>query len=243
MAGTVLETIDAQLDDLFRSWNWLSTILAATLIIYLLYPLLVSEEPETHPLLLSRQANISQIRHANESAIYRSLETAHGYPLKGGLNVKESGAAKWATGRDGDLRDIWRRAVQGSETANGMQMGEVGKLHTVLGMAQVIDHDMTGISKEINIIGKHVKQQNAISVAVYLPNSVELLTVVFGASPSRTTMQYANLDSCCLLWVYSRPDTLWSTRRHCSPTSANRERGFSDRFCWFCAIRRGQAAL
>jgi hypothetical protein len=180
MPSAWLEAFDAQLDELFRSWNWLSTVLAAVLIIYLIYPLLASEEADCHPLLLSRQANIAQIRMPGESAVYRSLETAHGYPLKTGLNVKPSGAAKWAVGKDGDLRDIWRRSVQGSITENGMQMGEVGKIQTVLGMEKVIDHDMDSISNEINAIGKHISEQGVSSVAVYLPNSIELLTVVFG---------------------------------------------------------------
>lgn len=184
MAANLLEIADAKLDELFRSWNWVSTILAATLIIYLIYPLLTAREPDTHPLLLSRQANISQIRQPGESAIYRALETPHGYPLKSGLNVKEPGAAKWAVGKDGDLRDIWRRAVGGSVTENGTQMGEVGKMYTVLGRQKVIDHRMESISKEINVIGKHIKQQGASSIAVYLPNSVELLTIVFGKRQS-----------------------------------------------------------
>jgi len=176
---TLLETIDAHLDEFFKGWNWLSTILALILVLYLVYPLIVSGEPDTHPLLLSRQANISQIRQPGESAVYRSLDTPHNFPLRSGLNVKEAGAAKWATGKDGDLRDIWRRAVQGSVTENGMRMGETGRIRTVIGQ-QVIDHDLDNITKEINFIGRFVKEQNVASVAVYLPNSVEILIVIFG---------------------------------------------------------------
>lgn len=180
MAATWLERLDAQVDEAFKSWNLLSTILATVLLLYLIYPLLVSEEPDTHPLLLSRQANISQIRQPGESAVYRSLETPHGYPLKSGLNVKEAGAAKWATGKDGDLRDVWRRAAQGSEGEIGVPGGQIGKIQTVLGRENVIDHDMSSVSKEMKIIGNYIKQQEATSVAVYLPNSIELLTIVFG---------------------------------------------------------------
>lgn len=176
---TLLERIDSQLDEFFKGWNWLSTILAVILVLYLVYPLIVSEEPDTHPLLLARQANSSQIRQPGESAIYRSLDTPHSFPLKTGLNVKEAGAPRWATGEDGDLRDIWRRAVQGSVSERGMRMGEIGKIQTVVGQ-QVIDHDLQSISREINILGKYIKQQDIASVAVYLPNSIEILTVIFG---------------------------------------------------------------
>jgi len=176
---SLLETIDAHLDEFFKGWNWLSTILASILILYLVYPLIVSGEPDTHPLLLSRQANISQIRQPGESAVYRSLDTPHNFPLKSGLNVKEAGAAKWATGKAGDLRDVWRRALNGSVTEHGMSMGETGKFHTVIGQ-RVIDHDLKSLTKEINIIGKFIKEQNVASAAVYLPNSVEVLVVIFG---------------------------------------------------------------
>jgi len=176
---TLLERLDAHLDEFFRGWNWLSTVLALVLVLYLVYPLIVSGEPDTHPLLLSRQANISQIRQPGESAVYRSLDTPHNFPLRSGLNVKEAGAGKWATGKDGDLRDIWRRAVNGSVTENGMKMGETGKIHTVIGQ-RVVDHDLKSITKQINVIGGFIKQQNVASVAVYLPNSVEVLVVIFG---------------------------------------------------------------
>lgn len=177
---SIIDRVDAQLDELFKGWNFLTTVLAFVLLVYMIWPLVTSVDPDTHPLLLSRQANISQVRQEGESAVYRSLETPHGYPLKTGLNVKTPGAPKWAAGKDGDLRDIWRQAATGPLNESGEATGTVGKILQVLGRQNVVERDMASISKEINVIGKHIKEQGATNVAVYLPNSVEFLTTVFG---------------------------------------------------------------
>jgi len=39
-----------------------------------------------------------------------------------------------------------------------------------------------GISKQINIIGQHIKQQGGSRVAIYLPNSIEFLTTLFACA-------------------------------------------------------------
>jgi hypothetical protein len=61
-------------------------------------------------------------------------------PLNSGLNVKESGASRWAQGRDGDLRDIWRKAISGSSESNG-PTGK-GRILTVLGTEKIIEHNL-----------------------------------------------------------------------------------------------------
>lgn len=178
--ANLLERADAQLDELLRGWNFLTFIILTVLLIILVYPLLIAVNPDTHPLLLSRQANVSSVRQPGESAIHRGLEVSHGYPLKTGLNVRDADTPKYAEGKDGDLRSIWRQAVNGELDSTGKPSGMIGKIMTVRGTEKATEHDLANVSKEINSIGQYVKQKGANYVAIYLPNSIELLTVVFG---------------------------------------------------------------
>lgn len=179
MSG-IIERLDAQLDELFRGWNFLTLIILTALLIVLIYPLVTARDPDTHPLLLSRQANISAVRQPKESAVHRSLEVPHGYPLKSGLNVRDSRVSRYASGRDGDLRSTWRQAVSGELDSNSQPTGKVGKFVTVRGSERAIEQDLRTISVSINAIGGYVKEKQAKYVAIYLPNSIELLTVAFG---------------------------------------------------------------
>ncbi|KAJ4167926.1 hypothetical protein NW754_011741 [Fusarium falciforme] len=108
----------------------------------------------------------------------------HGMPLNAGLNVKDSGASKWSRGRNGDLRDVWRKAATGGEE------GATGRLLTVLGSQNVVDHKLEDITRQINLIGQHIAEAGGIRVAVYLPNSIELLVTLFACSfyPNLTTV-------------------------------------------------------
>ena len=175
-----LQRADAFLVDLFAGWNNTTTVLATIILIYIAYPWLTWRDPDTHPLLLARQSTSSPVRRKGESAIHRSLESPHGYPLKSGLNVKEPGAPRWSAGRTGDLRDVWRRAVQGHLNDDGTLSGKKGKFLTVLGVEQVVEQDYESISKEINVIGQHVQSAKGSVVAICLSNSQELLASIFG---------------------------------------------------------------
>ena len=179
MSG-VVERADAYLAELLGGWNVLSTAIAIIIGSVVFYSIYTAEEPDTHPLLLSRQANVALVRQPGESATHRSTDVPFGFPLKSGLNVKTPGAPKWSSGRDGDLRDVWRRAVGGVLSDNGEPTKQVGKILTIYGRENVVDHDLSVLSKEINIIGQYVKDKGATCVGVYLPNSVEALSVVFG---------------------------------------------------------------
>ncbi|KAF4556571.1 Hypothetical protein D9617_1g084490 [Elsinoe fawcettii] len=174
MAG-VAEQLDAQIAAFFSSWNVYTTVLAIALAGFVLYPLIFAEEPDTHPLLLARQARPSPVRQPKESAIYRSMEASHGYPLRSGLNVQDPGAPRWAAGKDGDVRDIWRSAI------NGGQNGEKGLIMTVHGKEAAEEHALEDLSKEINAIGQYL-QPHGKKVAIYLPNCVEYLSTVFGSA-------------------------------------------------------------
>lgn len=86
-----------------------SYTLIAVIVSLLFIPLFLSKDPDIHPLALQRQSNSSPIRLPKESAIYRSLETPQGFPLKTGLALKTE---KSYSTRDGDIRDVWNLAVE-----------------------------------------------------------------------------------------------------------------------------------
>ncbi len=134
--SNILETLDAGLTGLFGQWNGYSTGLVTVLVAILGYRILHATDPDVHPILLARQSTPSNVRNEGESAVYRSPLAPHGMPLNSGLNVKLAGASKWSRGRDGDLRDIWRKVVQGGDA------GAKGKLLTVHGSQNVEEHNL-----------------------------------------------------------------------------------------------------
>ena len=168
----IVEQIDEQLAALLSSWDVYTTIIALILAVFVIYPLFLGQEPDTHPMLLARQARPAPVRNPRESAVYRSLESPHGFPLRSGLNVKDPGAPRYSAGRDGDLRDIWRMFVNGGEHGKG-------KIMTVFGKEEVVEHDTAVVSKEMNVVGRRLHGKK---VALYLPNSIEYLTALFGMS-------------------------------------------------------------
>ncbi|KAL9594538.1 MAG: hypothetical protein Q9219_006979 [cf. Caloplaca sp. 3 TL-2023] len=177
---SIVQQLDAQLEQLFAGWNIYSTVICIGLLTYLLYPFFFAKEPDTHPFLLARQSTPSFVRHPGESATFRSLETYHGSPLKSGLNVKDPGAPIWASGRDGDLRDIWKKAIQGPTGDDGKPTGKPGSVFVVFGKEERVKYEFGDITKEINTVGEYLSQQAAKRVAIYLPNSVEYLVTLFG---------------------------------------------------------------
>jgi len=140
------------------------------------------QDADTHPLLLARQAVAAYVRQPGESAIFRSPETPHGYGLRTGLAVKPPGAPAYTAGRDGDLRDVWRRVTGEIPLEKDGGTGKTGKIQTVFGKEKLTEHNIADITRDINIIGKHLKEHGANRVAIYLPNSVEFLATVFAAS-------------------------------------------------------------
>lgn len=142
-----LESLDNGVTGLFGQWNLYSTGLVTLLIAIVGYRVVASREPDIHPMLLARQAIPSPVRNEGESPVYRCQAAPHGMPLNSGLNVKEPGASKWSQGKDGDLRDVWKKVIAGTED------GGKGKLLTVLG-AHVIEHKLGrwcgGIASIIN---------------------------------------------------------------------------------------------
>ena len=178
---SILQQVDSQLEHMLASWNIYTTLIALVLAAYLISPLFLYTEPDTHPLLLARQSSASYVRQPKESAVFRSLETPQGYPLKSGLNVKDAGQPKWTSGRDGDLRDVWKRAVSGPVDADGKPTkAEPGKVITMYGKEGAIEYSFTKLSSEINAVGQHMKAHGGSRVAIHMHNSVELLVTFFG---------------------------------------------------------------
>ncbi|CAN8095849.1 unnamed protein product [Discula destructiva] len=172
--------LDQGVTGLFYQWNGWSTAIVTTLVVALTYSIYSRTDPDTHPLLLARQAQASPVRFPGESSVYRSHSAPHGMPLNTGLNVKDPGASKWSRGRDGDIRDVWRQAVNGTSEP-GKPVGK-GKILTVLGGDKVVEHSHDDITRQINLIGQHILDQGGARVAIYLPHSVEFMTALFACA-------------------------------------------------------------
>lgn len=94
--------------------------------------------------------------------------------------MKPPGAPAYTAGKDGDLRDIWRRVTGEIPLDKNASAGRSGKILTIFGKEDITEHSIRDLTKEINIIGKYLQEHGAKRVAVYLPNSVEFLTSIFG---------------------------------------------------------------
>ena len=154
--SNVLARLDQELSSLVGQWNAYSTGIATALVLILTYAFINRVEPETHPMLLARQSQGSPVRREGESPVYRGHSAPHGLPLNSGLNIKEPGASKWAPGRNGDLRDVWRRAVSGPPDGEGTK--GTGRIFTVLGSEKVIEHKLGMLSvrrRRLHCCGKH----------------------------------------------------------------------------------------
>lgn len=137
-----------QLDELVTGvlgkWDIYTTLIFIVVITSFIYSVISFRDPDAHPMLLARQAQPSPVRQEGESAVFRSQSAPHGIPLNSGLNIKDPGDSKWARGRDGDIRDIWRRVVAGALSREGKETGQIGKLFTVLGSENVVEHKLGG---------------------------------------------------------------------------------------------------
>ncbi|KAK0626620.1 hypothetical protein B0T14DRAFT_510510 [Immersiella caudata] len=172
---------DEGVTGLFAQWNVYSSLIFTLFAGFLTYQIVTRKDPDAHPFLLARQAQPSAVRQQGESPVYRSQAAPHGMPLNPGLNVKDPGVSKWAKGRDGDLRDIWRQAVAGVQE-DGPSKGATGRILTVLGSENVTEHRLGELTRQINLIGQHIEDQGGNRVAIYLPNSVELIVTLFACA-------------------------------------------------------------
>ena len=77
MAGMV-EQLDSIIASVFSGWNIYSSALTFGIFGFIAWVIFDTQDADTHPLLLARQAVASYVRQPGESAIYRSPETPHG---------------------------------------------------------------------------------------------------------------------------------------------------------------------
>jgi hypothetical protein len=96
--------------------------------------------------------------------------------------VKAPGTPLYSAGKDGDLRDIWRRVTGEIPLDRNQKSSGTAKIMTVFGKEGVTENSIADITKEISIIGKHLQEHGAKRVAIYLPNSVEFLTALFAGA-------------------------------------------------------------
>lgn len=135
-------TLDETLTSVLGQWDIYSTSIFAVLLVFFGYQVFTSRDPDTHPMMLARQAQASPVRQQGESPIFRSSSSPHGMDLNTGLNVRDPGLSKWARGRDGDIRDVWRRVAQGAVDKEGTPTGVKGKIVTVHGSETIIEHNL-----------------------------------------------------------------------------------------------------
>lgn len=185
--ASMIGQLDSLLAETLSAWNIYTTVIAGFIVLFAGYSIFAQAEPDLHPMLLLRQASAAFVRLPGESAVYRSPEIPHGYPLRTGLNVKPPNAPAYAGGKDGDLRDVWKRVsgalpleIKPAFGEKEVTKSEKGKILTVFGKDDVVEHDLKEVENEIGSIGKLMQEHGIKKVAVYLPNSIELLAAIFG---------------------------------------------------------------
>ena len=134
--------LDEAVTGVLGQWDLYSTAIFAVVIGSFIFSVFSARDPDAHPMLLARQSQPSPVRKEGQSAFFRSHSTPHGIPLTSGLNVKDPGDSKWSRGRDGDLRDVWRRVVAGGLDREGKETGEKGRLFTVRGSQNATEHNL-----------------------------------------------------------------------------------------------------
>ena len=77
MAG-IAERLDSIIANVFSGWNIYSSVLTFGIFGFIAWVIFDTQDADTHPLLLARQAVASYVRQPGESAIYRSPETPRG---------------------------------------------------------------------------------------------------------------------------------------------------------------------
>jgi hypothetical protein len=190
--------LDETLTGVLGQWDIYTTSIFTVLIAFFIYQVATTRDPDTHPMLLARQAQASPVRQEGESAVFRSHSAPHGIPLNTGLGIKDPGDSKWSRGRDGDLRDVWRKYVAGVVDKEGKPTGEGGGILTVMGSEKIVVHDTSksslplvmqnsnnpteAVTRQINLIGQHIKQNGGSRVAIHLPNSIEFLATLFACA-------------------------------------------------------------
>ncbi|KAL5113588.1 hypothetical protein ACEQ8H_008536 [Pleosporales sp. CAS-2024a] len=180
--GGLLAQLDGAIAAALAGWNGYTTALALALVGFVAWVACDTADADTHPLLLARQAQAAYVRQPGESAVFRSPETPHGYPLRTGLAVRPAGAPMYSAAKDGDLRDVWRRAAGHLPLDGGATSCGTATLMTVFGKDGVAEHAVDAVTRDMAVIGTHLHHHGATRVAIYLPNSIEFLAALFAGA-------------------------------------------------------------
>jgi hypothetical protein len=86
MAG-IIEQLDSAIADLLAGWNVYTGVLLVAILGFIGFVVYDTQDADTHPLLLARQAQAAYIRQPGESAAFRSPETPHGCTIS--LNIEQ----------------------------------------------------------------------------------------------------------------------------------------------------------
>jgi hypothetical protein len=225
LGDNLLLKLDQTVTGVVSEWDIYSTGIAAGILGFVVYQVVTSRDPDAHPMLLSRQAQGSPVRQEGESAVFRGPAAPHGIPLNTGLGVKDPNDSKWSRGRDGDLRDVWKRVITGELDREGKETGVRGQISSVFGTEKVVVHDIgkhqpihyrvhtesrtADITRQINLIGENIKKNGGKNVAIYLPNSIEFLAALFACSfYDLTAILIPNTDKLASLLQQSKADTI-----------------------------------
>jgi hypothetical protein len=76
--ASIVEQLDEKIADILAGWNIYTTLLVVGILGFIGWVIYDTQDADTHPLLLARQAQASYVRQPGESAIFRSPETPHG---------------------------------------------------------------------------------------------------------------------------------------------------------------------
>jgi hypothetical protein len=185
--STYVDSLDTLFANFLSQWDLYTTVLALVVTGLVAHTIYTASEPDTHPFLLSRQTYAERVRQPGESPVHHSPDSPGG-GMRSGLDIKLPGDKPYSAGRDGDLRHVWL-AVSGAIKAPKVpeRMGPAKNavqetkrsIVTVLGQL-VVEHEIDDLSREISVLGSYLQKHGTKRVAVYLPNSIELLTAVFG---------------------------------------------------------------
>lgn len=74
----LIEQLDGAIAELLAGWNVYTSVLTVGILGFVGWVLYDSQDADTHPLLLARQAQASYVRQPGESATFRCPETPHG---------------------------------------------------------------------------------------------------------------------------------------------------------------------
>lgn len=235
-----LEIIDSGIYDVFSAWNIYTAVLALLLSAVVVQTIASAVDADIHPMILQRQASAARVRQPGESAVYRAPEVPEGMPLRSGLAVKLPTDKMYSSGRDGDLRFVWKRVI--GEIALPPIPGTAQvppkkqEILSVRGKEEIENYRIKDLTQQIAVIGDHLSKHGGKRIAIYLPNSVEFLNTLFGKNSClihHLIMFLTCNSSNCILRPQRHSNSVQSSSSNDSQHSQNHKRRWSHCSSWF----------